>query len=105
MRARNVDVAAARFERALGRDEPIAGRMRLQPADVEVHFLRQAEAVPADMNEVARSDERFDVTFERRPLVTLDFENLEELAHAGGMMDPLTHERERLLARKHVNLG
>src|SRR3989442_1461535 len=104
MRARYVDVAA-RLERALGRDEPVAGRMRLQPTDIEVHFLRQAEAVPADVNKVARGDQRLDVTFERRPLVAWDFENLEELAHAGGMMDPLTHERERLLARNHVNLG
>ena len=72
--------------------------MRLQPADVEVHLLGQAEAVPADVNEVARGDERLDVPLERRPLVARHFENLEELAHAGGMMDPLPHEREHLIA-------
>ena len=26
------------------------------------------------------------------------FENLEQLAHAGGMMNPLPHEREHLIA-------
>ena len=28
---------------------------------------------------------------------------LEELAHAGGMMDTLAHQREHLITRKHLN--
>ena len=34
------------LERTLGHDEAVAGRVRLQPADVEVHLLGQAEAMP-----------------------------------------------------------
>ena len=45
--------------------------------------------MPADVNEVARGDQRLDVAFERRPIVAWNFENAKELAHAGGMMDPL----------------
>ena len=96
-RRRNVDVAA-RLERALGRDESVAGRMRLQAADVEIHLLGQAEAVPANLNQVARGDERLDVAFERGALVARNLEDLKELAHGGGMMNPLAHEGEDLFA-------
>ena len=44
-------------ERTLGRDEAVAGRMRLQPADVEVHLFGQAEAMAANLNEIAGGDE------------------------------------------------
>src|SRR5262245_15014669 len=93
----HVDVAAG-VERTLRRDEPKAARMRLQPADVEVHFFRQAEAVAADLNEIARCDERLDVSFERRPVVARHFENLQQLAHASGMVYALPHQRENLIA-------
>src|SRR5581483_12357675 len=98
--AGDVDVAAV-VERPLGGDEPVARRMRLQPADVEIHLLGQSEAVAADLNEVAGADERFDVALERRAVVARDFENLQELAHAGGMVNPLAHHGEDLIAGKH----
>ncbi len=72
----DVDVAAAGVERPLRGDEAVARRMRLQPADIEVHFFGQAEALPANMNEVARRDERLDMTLERRLVVLRHFENL-----------------------------
>ena len=99
MRRRDVDVAA-RVERTLGRDEPVAGRMRLQPADVEVHLLGQAEALPADADQIAGRDERLEVALERGAIVARNFENLEQLAHAGGMVHPLPHEREDLVSSK-----
>jgi hypothetical protein len=34
------------------------------------------------------------VTLERRAFVAWNFEELEKLAHAGGVMDPLPHQRE-----------
>jgi hypothetical protein len=46
MRAGNVDIAAARLERALRRDEPVAGRMRLQPADVGSIFSGRPKRCP-----------------------------------------------------------
>ena len=98
VRARDVDVAAGRFERPFGRDEAVAGRMRLQPADVQIHLFRQAEAMPADLDEVAGADERLDVPLERGPLVARHLENLQQFAHAGGMVHPLAHERENLFA-------
>src|SRR5215831_13354333 len=70
---RNIDVAA-RFEWTLGCDEPVPGRVRLQPSDVEVHLLGQAEAMAADLNELAGCDERFDVSLERRALVARDLQ-------------------------------
>jgi hypothetical protein len=38
------------------------------------------------------------VTFERRPVVAVNFENLQQLAHAGGMVNALPHQREDLIA-------
>ena len=48
VRARNVDVTAG-VELTLGGDEAVAGRMRLQPADIQVHLLGQAEPVTANL--------------------------------------------------------
>ena len=98
MRAGNVDVAGAGFEWTLRGDEAIARRVRLQAADVEVHLLGQTETLASNLNEIARSDERFDMPLERRAVVLRHFENLQQLAHAGGMMHPLAHEREHLIA-------
>ena len=49
-----------------GVDEAVAGRVRLQPADVQIHLLGQAEAVAADLDQLARRDERLEVPLERR---------------------------------------
>src|SRR6185369_17943155 len=56
MRAGDVDVAA-RVELAFRKDEAIPRRVRLQPAHVEIHLLRQAESMAADLNQVAGSDQ------------------------------------------------
>ena len=100
----DIDVAAG-LERPFGDDEAIAGRMRLQPADVEVHLLGQPESMTADLNELAGGDERLDVPLERRAVVARNLEQLKEFPHAGGMVDTLAHEREHLITRKHLNLG
>ena len=105
VRARDVDVAGARLERPLGDDEAVAGRVRLQPADVQVHLLGQAEAVAADLDQIARRHERRDVAFERRAFVARNFEHLQQLAHGGRMVHPLAHQREHLVERKHLNSG
>ena len=72
--------------------------MRLQPADVQVHLFGQAEAMAANLNEIAGGDERLDVALERGALVARNFEKLQQLAHAGGMVHPLAHQREHLIA-------
>ena len=56
MRTGDVDVAAG-VELTLGRDEAVAGRMRLQPADVEVHLLGQSESLASNLNEIAGRNE------------------------------------------------
>ena len=52
----NVDVAAA-LDVTLGNDEAIAGGMRLQTSDVEVHLLGQTVTLPANLNQVAVGDQ------------------------------------------------
>ena len=52
MRARNVNVAAS-LERPFRGHEPIPGRMRLQPPDVQIHLLGQAKPVAANLDEIA----------------------------------------------------
>ena len=100
VRSGNEDVAGV-VKRPLGRDEAIAAGVRLQTADVQIHLLGQAEAMAADADEIAGRDERVDVPLERRPLLARHAEELENLSDAGGMMDPLTHQREHLIARVH----
>ena len=72
--------------------------MRLQPADIQVHLFGQAEALAADLDEIAGGDEGVDVALERGALVARHFEQLEQLADAGGMVHPLAHQREDLIA-------
>src|SRR4029453_19615914 len=95
MGAGHVNVAA-RVERTLGRDEAVAGGMGLEPADIEVHLFGQAESMASNLDEIAGRDERLDVTFERRPVVAGNFEPLQKLAAAGGMVNALPHQREDL---------
>ena len=97
MRVGNVDVAGAGFEWTLRRYEPVTRRVRLQAADVEIHLLGQTETLASNLNEISRSDERFDVPLERRAVVLRHFEYLQQLADAGGMMHPLAHECEHLI--------
>jgi hypothetical protein len=52
----------------------------------------------ADLDEVAGGDQRLDVPLEGRAIVARDLENLEQLAHAGGMVHPLAHQREHVVA-------
>src|SRR4029078_2196170 len=99
-RTRDGDVAS-RLDRARGRDEPVAGRMRLQPSNEQIHLLGQSEAVPADLYEIAGRDEVLDVALERGAVVATDFENLQELARTCGMVDPLAHHREHLVSGEH----
>src|SRR5262249_28108464 len=89
-RTRDVDVAAV-LERTFGRDEAVSGRMGLQAADVQVHLLRQAEALAADLDQIAGVDERLDQSPESRALLTRHLENLQQLARAGGVVHPLAH--------------
>ena len=98
VRCRRCRCRRRRIERPLGHDEAVAGRMRLQAADVEVHLFGQAEALPANLNEIAGGDERLDVALERRALVLGHLEQLQELAHGGGVVHPLAHQREDVIA-------
>ena len=70
----------------LGHDEAEAGRVGLQPADDEVHLLRQAEAVAADLQQLAVGDERLQLALERGALLARHAEHLRELARGGGVM-------------------
>ena len=72
--------------------------MRLQAADVQIHLLRQAEAMTADLYQVAGADERLDVPSEGGALFARNLENLKELADGRGMMHTLAHQREQVVA-------
>jgi hypothetical protein len=72
----NVNVAAGGFERTFGRHEAVAGRVRLEAADVEVHLLGQTETIAPNLNELARGNERLDVPLERRLVVLRHLEHL-----------------------------
>ena len=100
MGAGDVDVAAG-VERPLGCDEAVAGLMRLQAADVEIHLLGQPEPMATNLDEIARGHQRLDVALERGPLVARHLENLKKLPHGCGMMHAVTHEREHLIAGVH----
>src|SRR5262245_24545605 len=71
--AGDVGVAAA-VERTLGNDEPVAGGVGLEAADVQIHFFGQSVSLPTNVDEIARSDEGVQVPFEGRTIVAGDSE-------------------------------
>ena len=95
VRTGDVDVAAG-VERPFRHDEPVAAGVRLETADVQIHLLGQAEALSADLDEVARRHQRSDVPLERRAFFARHLEQLEEFADAGRVMHPFAHRREDL---------
>ena len=62
--------------------------------DVEIHLLGKTESLAAYLNQLAGSDERFEVTFERHAFFARNLEQLEKFARSRRMMDPFAHLRE-----------
>ena len=102
MRASDVDIAP-RLERPLWRDEPVPARMGLQSANKEIHLLWKSEAMSANLNELAGSDQGLDLALERRALVTRDLQDLKELAHAGRVVHTLTHQRQDVVTGEYFH--
>jgi hypothetical protein len=72
---------------------------------MEIHFLGLAEALTADLDEIAGGDERFEVPLERRSLVAGDLEELQEFAHTSRVVHAFAHERENVIMREHLKSG
>src|SRR5262245_33311328 len=96
----DVNVAAS-VERPLGYHEPIAGRVRFERSDIQVHFFRKAEPLAANLDEVAGADQRLEVAPERHTLLTRDLEQLLQFARTGGVMYAFAHLSEDLFTRQH----
>ncbi len=97
---RDVEVAAVAL--GVGDDEAVAGLVHLEPAHDDVHAVGQAEAVAADLQEIAVGDQRLQQPPERRTFSARDAENLEELTAGRRVMDVLPDLPQHLLAREHA---
>ena len=73
-------------------DETEPARVRLQPSDNEVHFVRQSNAITANLHQVPGIHERSDVTFEGRTRIRFDAEEFHQLSDARRVVHPLAHE-------------
>ena len=67
------------LDRPVGDDEAEAARVRLDPADDQVHAVRQAEPVAARLNQVTGRDELLQQPLDRRPLLPGDLQALQQL--------------------------
>ena len=72
--------------------------MRLQPADDEVHAVGEAEAVAADLDQVAALDERLQVPPHGRAVLARDAEQLQQLFRSRGMLHAFADLGEQLFA-------
>ena len=93
------DVALDVVERPLRDDEPETARVRLDAPHHEVHPIRQAEALPTDLDQVARGDERLELALEARALVPGDLQALQELLDGRRMVDLVADGGEKLIGR------
>jgi hypothetical protein len=93
-------MASVRLFAAIGgvfrHDEPEATRIGLQPADDEIHLLRQPVPVAADLQQFPAGDERFQLSLERLAFVTRNAEHLRELPCRGRMRNALADEAEEI---------
>ncbi len=92
--------------RVLGHDEAESAGIGLQPPDDQVHLLRQAEPVAADLQQLAVGDERLQVTLERGALFARHAQQLRQLARGGGMVNVFSNEAEDVApGRGHAGRG
>ena len=59
-----------------GNDESETARMRLDPADDEIHAIRQAESIAARLNQVSGLDQAVQQPLEGGPLLARDLQSL-----------------------------
>ena len=72
--------------------------VHLQPADDDVHPVREAEAVAADLEQLAVGDERLQQPPERRAVLARHLEQLDQLARARRMVRALAQAIQDLVA-------
>ena len=72
--------------------------MRLEPADDDVHPVGKAEAVAADLDQIAVGDERLQQPAERRAVLPRHAEHLQQLLNCRRMIRALPDERQHLVA-------
>jgi hypothetical protein len=72
--------------------------VHLQPADDDVHPVREAEPVAADLEQLAVGDERLQQPPKRRAVLARDLEQLNQLARACRMVRALAQALQNLVA-------
>ena len=87
--------------RPLGPDEAEALRVHVEPADDQVHAVGQAVVAAAGLDERAGRDEMLEPAAERGPLLLRDLEELQQLPHGRGVVDPLPHQAQNLVIAEH----
>ena len=75
--------------------------MGFEPADDQVHPIGEAVAVAADEDERAFVDERLELALEGGALLARDFEDANQLARGGRMVDVLANLSQELVTRGH----
>ena len=88
---RDEDVSGDPFDRPVGHDETEAPRVRLHPADDQVHQVRQTESVATRLNQVAGGNELLQQAPDGRPLIPWNLEPLKQLSRGRRMVDLLAH--------------
>ena len=80
--------------RRLRVDEREAARIGRDAADDEVHPVRQAEPVAANLDELAGGDQGAEPPLERRPLLARNLEELQEFLGRRRMIHPVADQLE-----------
>src|SRR5688572_2484098 len=98
VRRRDKDVLALALLRLFRHDESKAAWIGLQPSDDDVHFLGNAVAVAANLEQLAARDERLDLPLEAVALFTGHAEQLRQLTRRGGVVRSFLDETKDLAA-------
>ena len=80
-----------------GTTKPKPAGVGREPADDEIHLLGQAEAVAANLQQIARGHERLQLTLEGGALLARHAQQLDQLACGRGVMDRLANAVKKIV--------
>ena len=88
----DVDVACDLFERPIRNHEAKPSGVGRDPADDEIHAIRQAVPVAPGLYELAAGDQLPEQALERGTLFARKLEPLEQLTRGGGVVDLVANQ-------------
>ncbi len=82
--------------------QPESAGICLEVPDHQIHLLRDAKAVAANLEKCSLRHERLELPLETAALLARHAQQLSDFTRGGGMMHAVTYEPQDVVVRKHL---